>query len=204
MKLSKNFLTALVVIVVVGGIVLLKFFVLQAGHPGDSSAGKRLKGPANAMVKIVEYTDFQCPACGKAFLVVEDLLKKYDGKVSLEHKHYPLKVHAHAMKASIFAECADQQGKFWPMYDVLFKSQASWDKMPDPSPYFTDLAVGLGMDGAALNACVSKGDAEKRIEADQKEGNSLGIQSTPTFVISRKLYVGSQNLQTELERRLGK
>jgi protein-disulfide isomerase len=203
MKLAKNLVTALVILIVLAGVILLKTFVFQTAHPGHSSAGKRLKGPANALVKIVEYTDFQCPACGKAFVVVEELLKKYDGKVSLEHKHYPLKMHAHSMKASIFAECADQQGKFWPMHDVLFKSQSSWDKMPDPSQYFTDLAVGLGMDGVLLNACVFKGEAEKRIKADQEDGRNLGIQSTPTFVIDGKLYVGLKNLQTELERRLG-
>jgi protein-disulfide isomerase len=204
MKLSKNLLSVLVVVAVVAGIALYKVLLLQAAHTTDLSTARRIKGPANAAVKIVEYTDFQCPACGKAFTAVEELLKTYDGKISLEHKHYPLKMHEHAMTASLFAECADQQGKFWPMHDVLFKSQASWEKMPDPSRYFTDLAVGLGMDGVILNGCVSKGDARKRILADMDSGNALGVQSTPTFVIDGKFYVGAKNLREELEKRLGK
>lgn len=203
MRLTKNNLTVVVVLAVVAGVLLIKFLSSQPGPTANALDGRRMKGAMNAQVAIVEFTDFQCPACSKAFVVVESLLKKYGAKVSLEHKHFPLTMHANAMKASIFAECANSQGKFWPMHDVLFKSQTSWERMPDPSKYFTELAVGLGLDGAELSTCVAKGEAENRVAADQQEGSKMGVRATPTFLIDGEFYVGAENLRVEIERRLG-
>jgi len=203
MRIQKNVLTVILILVFIAGILLFKSVLFRGDGSEGGLSGRRVKGPLNAPVKIVVYTDFQCPACSKANQAVEGLLEKYKGKVSLEHRHYPLKMHVNALKASIFAECASIQGKFWSMHDVLFKSQTSWEKMPDPVPYLTDLSVGLGLDRKALDQCVADGESEKRVLADKENGDKLGVQATPTFIIDGKFSIGAKNLQLELERRLG-
>lgn len=79
-----------------------------------------IKGAANAKIKIMEYTDFECPFCERAFPTVEALMKKYEGKISLEYRSYPLPFHPLAQKAAEGALCANDQGKFWEMHDSMF------------------------------------------------------------------------------------
>lgn len=88
------------------------------------------KGPKDAKVMIVEYSDFQCPYCGRAFPTVNQVLKEYNGKVRLVYKHFPLvSIHPHAEKAAEAAECAKAQGKFWEFHDKLFPTQADWSAL---------------------------------------------------------------------------
>jgi protein-disulfide isomerase len=79
-----------------------------------------VKGANNAKIKIVEFTDFECPFCERAFPTIEAVLKKYEGKISLEYKSFPLPFHASAQKAAEAALCANDQGKFWEMHDDMF------------------------------------------------------------------------------------
>lgn len=85
------------------------------------------KGPADAPVKIIEYSDFQCPFCARAFPTVTQILKEYDGKVQFAYKHFPLvSIHPRAQKSAEAAECAKEQGKFWEFHDKLFEAQSDW------------------------------------------------------------------------------
>ena len=85
------------------------------------------RGPKDAKVTIVEYSDFQCPYCSRAFPTVEQVMKDYNGKVRLVYKHFPLiSIHPHAQKAAEAAECAKAQGKFWEFHDKLFTTQTDW------------------------------------------------------------------------------
>lgn len=79
-----------------------------------------IKGAANAKIKIMEFTDFECPFCERAFPTVEAIMKKYEGKISLEYRSYPLPFHPLAQKAAEGALCANDQGKFWEMHDSMF------------------------------------------------------------------------------------
>ena len=86
-----------------------------------------MKGPKDAKVTIVEYSDFQCPYCSRAFPTIEQVMKDYNGKVRLVYKHLPLiSIHPHAQKAAEAAECAKAQGKFWEFHDKLFATQSDW------------------------------------------------------------------------------
>jgi protein-disulfide isomerase len=82
-----------------------------------------LKGPKDAKIKLVEFTDFQCPYCVRAFPTIEGVLKKYEGKISIEYKSFPLSFHPYAQKAAEAALCAGEQGKFWEMHDKIFTVQ---------------------------------------------------------------------------------
>ncbi|MBF0594224.1 MAG: DsbA family protein [Candidatus Omnitrophica bacterium] len=206
MKVSRQVLTIVLVAVVVGGFSVYKLFLARTLRPVpvDIRAFGRLKGDPSAPVKVVEYTDFQCPACAHANGVVEKLLSTYPGQISVEHKHFPLSRHEHAFRASVFAECAADQGKFWPFHDVLFKSQDTWEKMLSVDNYYSELAVSMGINGARLTACVNSADAGSRVKKDMQEGVALEVKSTPTFFVNGKRFVGGAFLEQEVERILGK
>jgi protein-disulfide isomerase len=202
-KITKEALTFIIVIVCVLGVTAFKAGSLRHHPSGSRPTGAfhaaRIKGSSAAPVKILEFTDFQCPACARASAGLDELFQAYAGKISIEHKHYPLKMHANALAASVVADCSAGQGKFWPMHDVLFKSQDSWGKMKNPEPYFIELGVVLGVDSGYLRACIASGAAIEHINADIQEGDRLGVRATPTFIVNGKVLVGFGNLKAELE-----
>lgn len=87
------------------------------------------KGQAGASITMIEYSDFQCPFCGRAHPTVQQVLKEYDGKVVFAYKHFPLSIHPRAQKTGELAECARDQGKFWEMHDALFEFQNDWAQL---------------------------------------------------------------------------
>ncbi|MEI6438099.1 MAG: DsbA family protein [Candidatus Omnitrophota bacterium] len=204
MIISRQILSLALVVLVIAGLSIYKFGIQKAWHPAKINMFQqgRVKGDPAAPVKIVEYTDFQCPACAAANTVLEDLFKKHEGKISLEHKHFPLPRHAHSLRASIFAECAVEQGKFWPMHDVLFKSQKSWEGMISVDAYFSELAVSLGLDGTRLAACVNSPAADGKVTRDKIAGQTLEVNATPTFFINGKRVVGGKFMAEEVEKLL--
>ena len=206
MRLSRQLLSGILVLVVVGGLSLYKFSIAKVAHPAKFSihAEGRNKGEASAPVKIVEYTDFQCPACAYANGLMEDMFKRYEGKILLEHKHFPLPRHTHARRASIYAECTADQGKFWPFHDVLFKSQKSWEAMASVDAYFSELAVSLGIDGARLAVCVNSPDTELKVKRDIEAGKAAAVDSTPTFFVNGQRVVGGKFMVQEVQKLLEK
>lgn len=85
------------------------------------------QGPEGAPITLIEFSDFECPFCERAFPTVKQILKEYDGKVRFAYKHYPLtSIHPKAQKAAEVSECAKDQGKFWEFHDKLFENQADW------------------------------------------------------------------------------
>jgi len=151
--------------------------------PSDpvSLADAAVKGSANAKVVLIEYSDFQCPFCGKFVReTLPTLDRKYveTGKVLLAFRHVPLQaIHPAAMPAAESAECARRQGKFWKMHDRLFESQQQL-----LTADFGTFASELGLDVAAFDACV-KGPAADTISSDAAAGKALGISGTPTFLV---------------------
>jgi protein-disulfide isomerase len=162
--------------------------------------GPREKGKASAPIRVVEYTDFQCPACAQAAKDVKEEFLKNPDQIHIELKYFPLSMHHFARRAAIYAECAAEQGKFWPFHDVLYSSQGAWSKMTSADPYFSQLAALLGVDGVRLSACVNGGVMEARIVKDIKEGESLGVNATPTFLVNGKMVVGGKNFKDEIHK----
>ncbi len=199
MKVSKVFLAAAVVLGCVAIVLLFKGPLRVVPPVVAPDAWHRVKGTRSASVKIIEYSDYQCPACAVASKIIDEAIKEHPDKVSLEHRHFPLQMHPNAFRAAVFAECAGVQDKFWAFHDTLFRSQASWVKMANVDTYFRDLAMGLGVDGVMLQACVSSDAITNKIKADVAVGTSKGIESTPAFFIGDKRIVGSANLARELK-----
>lgn len=143
------------------------------------------KGAENAQVSVVEYSDFQCPFCKRGKDMLPQILKDYDGKVAISFKQYPLPNHNWAMKASIASLCAYDQGndKFWAFHDEIFDNQKKIT-LDNADETFNAYAKKLGLDLKKFDACIASDDTAARVKADMAEAQSIGVNSTPTFVIN--------------------
>ncbi len=137
------------------------------------------KGPESAPVTIVEFSDFQCPFCGKAKTTVDEVVKSYGDKVRLVFRHYPLPFHENAPKAAEAAACAQDQNKFWEYHDVLFANQQAL-KVEDLKKHAAD----LGLDAARFNECLDSGKKADLIKKDKDAGEKVGVSGTPAFFIN--------------------
>ncbi len=151
------------------------------------------QGPANAKVTIVEYSDFECPFCGRAYSTVEDLLKKFHGKIRILYKQFPLPMHPWAMTAAIGSECAYVQNNnaFWYFYNHLFKEQGSIT--PDNvKAKLTGYAKAAKLNVGKFQTCLNKQETKPLVDRDMKEAANVGVSSTPTFVINGRIIQGAQ------------
>ncbi|OGS37031.1 MAG: hypothetical protein A2506_01775 [Elusimicrobia bacterium RIFOXYD12_FULL_66_9] len=153
----------------------------------------RQKGPAGAKVLIVEFSDFECPACRYAEKPLHDLLTLYEGKVRFVFKHFPLRMHQWARPAAIAAECAGRQGRFWEYHDRLYDRQEEWANDKAES-FLTSYAVAAKLDMNAWLSCRADPALPALLEAELKDGANAWVGSTPTFFINGKRFVGSKQL----------
>jgi protein-disulfide isomerase len=152
-----------------------------------ATANSPSRGPAAAPVEIVEFSDFQCPYCLRAHPTVDQLLKAYGDRVRFVYRHYPLPGHPNARPAAEAAECADEQGKFWPYHDKLFATQS---KLSDAD--LKQDAAELGMDASKFNACVDSHKYAAKVETDMRAGQDAGVDGTPAFFINGRMISGAQ------------
>jgi predicted DsbA family dithiol-disulfide isomerase len=151
---------------------------------GDDPA----RGPADAPVTIVEFSDFQCPYCSRATATLKKLDAAYPGKIRLVYRDFPLvQIHPNAARAAEAAACANEQGKFWPMHDAMFEHQ---DKLGEAD--LKQSAAAIGLDTTAFNTCLESGRHAAQWKKDTTEGESYGVSSTPAFFINGRLVVGAQ------------
>jgi protein-disulfide isomerase len=155
-------------------------------------------GSANAHVAMIEYSDFECPACGEFARTIEPVLKREyveSGRVMFAFKNFPLPIHSRAPAAAAAAWCAGQQRQFWQMHDLLFAAPSRLKE--------TDLQNDgnvVGLDRAAYSTCRTGDEAAQRVEADQTEARTLGIPATPSFFFGR---VGTGGVVTVAESMTG-
>jgi len=145
------------------------------------------RGPKDAPVTIVEFSDFECPYCGAAHDTVEQVMNTYAGKVRLVYRQFPLSIHPHAEKAAEASLCAADQGKFWEYHEVLFKNQKKLD-LPDLKAH----AGEVGLDTQKFSQCLDSGDKMKAVDADQQAGLAVGVGGTPAFFINGIFLNGAQ------------
>jgi protein-disulfide isomerase len=150
------------------------------------------QGPADALVTIVEFADFECPFCAHAFSVIEALVNStYKGKVKVIFKAYPLNVHPWAIKAAEAAECARLQNPatFWDFARYFYTNQGSIN-VNNLQDNVDKLAKEHKLDAPSLKACMANPQTEARIKQDQLDGNSIHVSSTPTFFVNGIPVVG--------------
>ena len=151
-----------------------------------------VKGNKDAEVIVVEYSDFQCPFCKRGKDMLPDILKSYEGKINVSFKQLPLRNHNWAMPAAIASVCAYQQGndKFWEMHDKLFDNQKQIT-LENSEQKFNQFAKEIGLDTKKFDACLDSPEVKAKVEKDVAEATSIGVQSTPTFVVNGMIVPGA-------------
>ncbi len=150
------------------------------------------QGPDDAPVTIVEFADFECPFCARAFDQIENVVNnRYKGKVRLVFKNFPLAMHAWARPAAIAAECIRRQNPalFWEFAQILYTSQASID-VNNLRSRVEAFAKANKLDTQALDACMTGKSADETVVQDERDGMLAHVQSTPTFLINGVPVVG--------------
>jgi protein-disulfide isomerase len=152
------------------------------------------KGSDLARVKIVEWSDFQCPSCGAAYQQLGPVFKQYADGIQVELRHFPLtSIHPYALGAAVASECAADQGKFWEYRDVLYEKQ-----VPDHNiGNFSDdklkqIAKDLMLDTNSFNECYDGKKYANEVSSAREFAESYGINSTPTFVINGQMIKGAR------------
>jgi protein-disulfide isomerase len=190
---ENNLIGKVIVIITVLVVAGAVFWGIRTQDSGSKSVNVEVTdedkylGDKNAKVTLVEYSDFQCPAC-KAY---EDIVKEIRNAYSAEdlrivYRHFPLRsIHPNADLAAQATEAAGEEGKFWEMKDLLFENQAEWSKEKDPRGLFGAYAKAIGLDIAEFEEdLLPEDDSKERVEKDYQSGVALGINSTPTFILN--------------------
>jgi protein-disulfide isomerase len=149
--------------------------------------GAPIKGAKDALVTIVQFSDFQCPFCSRVEPTIDQVMKEYAGKVRVAWRNLPLPFHNNAKPAAIAAMAANQQGKFWQMHDILFKNQSALSA-DDLAKYAQEIGLNMGKFKAALEDKKIAAD----IEADSAMGGKIGARGTPAFFINGHFLSGAQ------------
>lgn len=153
-------------------------------------------GAKNAPFTIVEFSDYECPACALFATEYEGLFESKlvsSGKVRFAYRDFPLAQHPNANAASLAAACAADQGKFADYKRILFRAQTNWasSSASQVPSQFADYANQLGLDGAKLRSCIGTASAQASIDADVAAGKRAGLTATPSFVINGFLVSGA-------------
>ena len=145
------------------------------------------KGPSNAPVTIVEFSDFTCPSCAELQPALRQVLSRYEGKVRLTYRYFPLSAKGKPMLLARAAECADRQAKFWETHDILYEKSRELETEEDVRAALS----GLGLDLEAFSACQKSTEAAARPEADFAAGKRYGITGTPTLFVNGRRVLGA-------------
>ncbi len=151
-------------------------------------------GYPEAPVTIIEYSDFQCPFCRRFALETKRLIMAdyiEAGQVKLEYRHYAF-LGPESLSAAEAAECAGEQGQFWPYHDILFQRQGRENSGVFSRQNLVAFAQELGLDLEAFTSCLDTGKYRQKVISQREEGQALGVQGTPTFIIGRYLVRGAQ------------
>ncbi len=155
-----------------------------------STAGSPERGPAGAVMTLVEFSDFQCPYCSVAVAKLNAVMDAYPGKIKLIFKEFPLDTHSQAALAAAAAIAAHQQGKFWPMHDAMFAHRQNLSR-----PSILALARTAGLDMKRFEADLDSEATRKTVARDVEDGDRAGVEGTPSVFINGRKYNGSLNLE---------
>jgi protein-disulfide isomerase len=155
-------------------------------RPGFTVAGDPYKGNPNAKLVLIEFSDFQCPACQRHTLATQPVLDERfveTGDVLWVTKHFPLRIHPRAPVAAAAAECAGDQGKYWAMHHRLFEQMEQWSTADDPDTALVGLAADLELDRVQFTACLMSRKALERVLHDLYDGQGIGVRNIPAFIL---------------------
>lgn len=162
--------------------------------PDQIVATDHVQGSTIAPVTLVEYGDFQCPACEAYHPLIQQVIASTSpDTLRFVFRHFPLTQHANAMPAALASEAASLQGKFWEMYNMLYENQEAWESSTDAKTIFAGYAKDMGLDVIKFAADYDLDSTREKITLDYKGGLKAGINSTPSFFINGKKITSPQN-----------
>lgn len=167
-----------------------------------SIEGAPVRGPADAPITIVEFSDFQCPFCSRVHPTLERLMSTYPERVRLVFKHNPLPMHPDAPLAHRASIAAAEQGQFWEMHDMIFSNPRDLSRGT-----LMSYARELNLDVARFTSDIDSSKVSAQLDRDMAESERLGINGTPMFFINGKVVSGAQpfeNFQVIVERELAR
>jgi len=195
MKNNKSIITIAVIILGMVGLLygLTKIATRTNTPPIEVTtpvaAGEHIFGPQNAPVTLIEYSDFQCPACRAYQPTLKRLLAEYDQELRLVYRHFPLNsLHANAEEAAYAAEAAGIQGKFFEYHDVLFNTQDKWEGEKNPESMFVEYAKSLGLNEEQFRRDIKSDIVKDKVAADVRSANESNLSGTPSFFLNGKLF----------------
>ena len=194
-KQNKVILIIAVILIAVGLILMARESKAPQNNNGQTikpvDQADHLLGDANAPVKIIIYSDFQCPFCAEFAQTLKRVEQEFKDKVVMVFRHYPLPGHQEAEPAAEASECAAEQGKFWQMHDKLFADNLAGRLSQEQ--YKQD-AADLGLEQNKFNQCLDSGQYQDKIKQQKAEGAIAGVTGTPTFFINNYIYPGAYPL----------
>jgi protein-disulfide isomerase len=215
--MTKNAIILFVIVVVVVGAILglgiyLKSLSPVVKNPDANIVGDKvlvrpnsyMTGSPTAKVTLVEFGDFQCPFCGQAYPVVKAVTDKYGANPNFNFvfRNFPLPQHPNAPEAAEAAEAAGAQGKFFQMYDLLYQHQNDWSGSLSPTDFFLSYAGQLELDVNKFQSDVLSSNYINQITQDQKDGEALGVDATPTFFLNGTKLPDYTNLDSQIAQLL--
>lgn len=182
----------LVTVVIIGSFIAIMFMSKKPTvTPGELSAPVKadewMEGTRDAKVTLVEYSDFQCPACRLWEPEIQSIINEFGAHMRLVYRNYPLKkIHLNSQIAAQAAEAAGLQSKFWEMHDILFANQSTWSSQASDAVQltFADYAKQIGLNVDQFNKDLNSGKVADLVEEDVKSGDASGVDSTPTFFLN--------------------
>lgn len=204
-------------LIVVGlGAIVLGIYAAVVTPANTGSVADRLvtpvsvidqkRGSENAKAVLVEYSDFQCPACKYFYGMVKQLEEEKGDSVQVVYRHFPLQQHQHAKIAAIAAEAAGRQGRFWGMHDLLFEKQEEWEKSENIQQAMVEYATLLKLDIARFMADMQAKELSGMVDRSIAEGVRQEIKGTPTFYLNGRLvqFRSYEELKQLVEVEMGK
>jgi protein-disulfide isomerase len=149
----------------------------------EPGSGDHVRGSIEAPVVITEFGDFECPYCGAAYGVLESVRAAYGDRIALVFRHFPLRMHPHAQAAAEAAEAAGSAGKFWEMYDQLYRHQNALTNRD-----LQQHAEAVGVDPESVKRAIEDRTYHERIERDLQSGDQSGVPGTPALYINGFAY----------------
>lgn len=174
-----------ITVVLIGAAVWYSKSSAESSNEGITVPTTHIKGNPDAAVKIVEYSDFQCPACAAFQPIVNEVINTFGDQISFEYRHFPLSaIHPYAEQAARAAEAAGQQGKFFEFHDKLFAEQDSWKTGAAPTTFFLRYAGELGLDVDKFRKHLRSTQLRDEVRADAALGREAGLTGTPSFFLN--------------------
>ena len=183
--------------IVLVGIVTIGFTIFKSNSGSSSNQAvlsvdavaesDQTKGNSESKVVLIEYSDFQCPACRRYFPLLKQLNQEFGDRIQFVYRHFPLsQTHRNAEPAAFAAEAAGRQGNFWAMHDLIFEGQKDWSEQRSAKKTFIEYAESLNLDIEKFESDMQSKEIKDKVRNDYQNGVKAGVNSTPTLFLNGK------------------